>query len=461
MKFKCTTLDAYNLLHEGSLVMAEMERNGICVDMDYVKKTKVEIQNRIDKLTDEIKQDEIYKVWRKEYGSKTKLSSREQLGQIMYKKMGYKSKENTEGGRYKADEKAMEDIGIPFVKKYLQCEKLKKAKNTYLSNIERETVDGIIHPNFNLNTVVTFRSSSDHPNFQNIPMREPDVKKLVRQCFIPRKGNHIVDMDFKGSEVSGACWYHKDPVMIDYINDPTKDMHGDMALQIFMISKKQLTKELRHVIKNKFVFPQFYGDWWLSCARNIWRDVGLLNLKTANDIPIKAWLKKKGITELGTGDSKIIKPKSFEAHLKAVEEDFWYDRFSVYQDWKDRWWADYQDRGYFKMLTGFIISGHLNRKQCVNYPVQGSSFHGLLWSVIRISQLLKKYKMKTKLIGQIHDDVVSDVPDNELKNYLEIATDVITVQLEKHWPFIITPMKVEVEVTPIDKSWYYKEAYKI
>jgi len=69
--------------------------------------------------------------------------------------------------------------------------------------------------------------------------------------------------------------------------------------------------------------------------------------------------------------------------------------------------------------------------------------------------------MKTKLVGQIHDDAVSDVPEKELENYIEIAMDVITRQLRKHWPWIITPMRVEVEVTPVDGSWYMKKAYDV
>ena len=461
MKYKATTLDAYNLLHEGSLVMAEMERNGICVDTDYVKRTRTKIQKRVDYLTEKIKSSKEYKAWKKEYGSKLKFSSREQLGHVLYDIMGHESLYKTDSGRHKADEKAMEDIGSRFTKQYLEIEKLKKARNTFLVNIMRETVDGIMHPNFNLHLVRTFRGSSDHPNFQNFPMRDPLIKKLVRSSFIPRKNSHIVDMDFKGSEISGASWYHKDPVMLEYINDQSKDMHGDMALEIYMMPKKLLTKEIRHCSKNMFVFPQFYGDWWMACAANIWRAIKINNLKTANGIPLFDWLKKKGIEELGTGDTKNIDPQSFEAHLKEIEFDFLYNRFSVYQDWKDQWWEDYQTKGYFKMLTGFIVSGYSTRKECINYPVQGTSFHALLWCLIRISKLLKKYKMKTKLIGQIHDDVVSDVPDNELENYIELAMDVITRQLPKHWPFIITPMRVEVEVTPTNKSWYHKKEYKI
>jgi len=461
MKVEATTLDAYALLHEGSLVMAEMERNGICVDMKYVKRMRRKIQQRVDKLTNDMMADEIYKKWKHEYGSKFKIGSRTQLGHVLFDLMDYRSLAQTEGGRHKADGEALEFLNLPFIKKYIQCEKLKKARNTYLVNIQRETVDGVMHPNFNLHLARTFRGSSDHPNFQNMPMRDPLIKKLIRRSLKARPGHRLVDLDFKGSEVNAASWYHKDPVMLNYIETDPGKMHFDAAKQVYMLPSKLMTDEIRYCGKNKFVFPQFYGDWWMSCAAQLWRSIDTMNLKTAKGMPLKKWLKKQGITCLGTGDPKDINPESFEAHLKDVEEDFWYNRFNVYREWKEQWWADYQTKGYCKMLSGFVVSGQLNRKNCINYPIQGVAFHCLLWCLIRISELLKKYKMKTKLVGQIHDDAVSDVPEKELENYIELTTDVITRQLQKHWPFIITPMRVEVEVTPVGGSWYEKKEYKI
>lgn len=460
MKSKATTLDAYKLLHQGSLVMGEMERNGIRVDDKYVRHTRSKIKKRIDKLTDGLTSDKIYKRWKKAFGNETKLGSRDQLAHVLFEIMEIPTESKT-ATRYAADADALEDLNLPFIKKYLEIEKLKKASNTYLSNILRETVDGFIHPNFNLNLVRTYRGSSDHPNFQNMPMRDALIKKLIRRSFRARHGHCIVDLDFKGSEVNAASWYHKDPVMLKYIaTDPGK-MHFDAARQIYKLPSELMADAIRYCGKNKFVFPQFYGDWWMSCAAQLWKAIDRLNLKTANGIPLKKWLKKKGIKSLGTHDSKNIDPNSFEAHVKDVEYDFWYNRFAVYQEWKDDWWEQYQTSGSFRMLTGFEVSGYINRKDCINYPIQGTAFHCLLWSLIRLSELLKKYKMKTKLIGQIHDDAVSDTPEKELDDYIELAQDVITRQLPKHWPWIITPMRVDVEVTPVGGSWYDKKKYEI
>jgi len=432
MKVKATTLDAYNLLHQGSLVMAEMELNGIRIDTKYIINIQKKIQKRIDDLTEELKQDKIYKLWKKVYGDKVKMSSREQLANILFGKMKIPCETKTKSeSRYAADEETLEDTGLPFAKKYLQCEKLKTARTRYLANILRETVDGYLHPNFSLNTVRSYRGSSDHPNFQNMPMRDPLIKKLVRRSFIARKGHRIVDKDFKGSEVNAASWYHKDPVMLKYIAEDPGRMHTDAAKQIYKLSSKEMTPDIRHCGKNMFVFPQFYGDWWLSCSKALWRAINIQNLKTAEGMPLKKWLSKKEIPDFDT----------FAEHVKDVEEDFWYNKFKVYQKWKDDWWDNYQKNGFFQMFSGFMVSGYIDRKKCINYPIQGTAFHCLLWCLIEIQRLLRKYKMKTKLIGQIHDDAVSDVPENELEDYIELATEVITKRLPKHWPWIITPMR--------------------
>jgi len=294
MKIKATTLDAYKLLHDGSLVMAEMERNGIHIDVAYVEKIQKDIQARVDYLTERLKSYKIYKKWYDSYRGRMKLSSRTQLADILFNIMKIPTTEQTKSEtRYKADEYVLEGLDLPFVRKYLQIEKLKKAKNTYIANILRETCDGILHPNFNLHFARTFRGSSDHPNFQNIPVRDELIKKLVRRSFIARQNCRIVDIDFKGSEVNASSWYHKDPVMLKYISTNPGKMHTDMAQKIYMLSKKQMTKDIRYCGKNMFVFPQFYGDWWLSCAKNLWNAIDRLKLTTADGVPLKTWLKQK------------------------------------------------------------------------------------------------------------------------------------------------------------------------
>ena len=150
---------------------------------------------------------------------------------------------------------------------------------------EREQVKGILHPQFNLHNVISYRSSSDSPNFQNMPKRDKEIMKIVRSAIYPRRGNMLMEVDFSGLEVSIAACYHKDPVMMKYLTSDHSDMHGDMAQQIFLIKdfNRDLPehKNLRQAAKNGFVFPQFYGDYyknnaiglcqWVSLPQTTWK----------------------------------------------------------------------------------------------------------------------------------------------------------------------------------------------
>jgi len=457
------TDEGYKLLHDGCVALSQVEANGMRIDTKYLHRAISHTKRRIEKITSQMTQDTIFKIWRKQYGLKTNMGSREQLGKILFSVM--KNPFNptlTKTGRYKTDENALNSINIPFVRNFLELEKLKKAKTTYLEGILRETTDGFIHPFFNLNLVQTYRSSSDHINFQNIPIRYPKIAKLVRRAFIARPNHQIVEVDYNGAEICNATCYHKDPRMIVYIKDERKDLHRDMAAQCYILPKKEVSKDIRHCGKNMFVFPEFYGDYYIHSAKNLWEAIGQMNLKRNDGYDLYNHLETKGIYELGDCDpEKKPRKGTFEKHLQEVEDDFWNKRFKVYGRWKKDWYNAYLKKGYFDTLTGFRIEGLYRKNEVINYPVQGSAFHWLLWSLIRIQKLLKKYNMRTLIVGQIHDSIVSDVYKKELRNYLDIVKQVMTIDIRKHWKWIIVPLTVEAEVAPVGGNWYQKSLMKI
>ncbi len=221
-------------------------------------------------------------------------------------------------------------------------------------------------------------------------------------------------------------------------------------------------KNIRYCSKNKFVFPEFYGSWYFSCAPALWEAIETMKLHTRDGTSLRDYLKTKGISKLGSLErgSKPVKG-TFMYHIKDVENDFWNNRFKVYKQWRADWYKDYQENLEFTTLTGFTISGIMQKNEVINYPVQGVAFHCLLWSLIRLQKLLKKYNMKSLIIGQIHDSIVADVVDTELYDYLQIANQVLTVDIKKHWNWIITPIEIEAEVAPVGKSWYEKKVMKI
>ncbi len=459
---KPVTNKAYTLLHEGSIALSQVETNGIRIDTDYLKKAINKTSKKIKQITEDMKEDKIFKTWRKQFGKKTNMGSNEQLGKILFDVLDYPVTARTKTGKPQVDAIVLSNIDLDFVSNFLKLEKLKKAKVTYLQGILRETTNGFLHPFFNLNTVQTFRSSSDKPNFQNIPVRDPKTAELVRQAFIARNHHRIVEVDYSGAEIACAACYHKDPKMISYIKDKTKDLHRDMAMQIYILEKSEMTKEIRYCGKNMFVFPEFYGDWYLSCAISLWEAINQMGLTTLQGRGLHNHLKANGIKKLGACNPKE-KPKkgTFEKHLQEVEDNFWNKRFKVYGQWKKDWYNTYLKKGYFDTLTGFRINGVLNRNDVINYPVQGSAFHWLLWSLIRIQKLLKKYKMKSLIVGQIHDSIVADIYKKELKDYLEIAKQVMTIDVRKHWKWIIVPLSIEAEVAPVNGNWFQKKEIKI
>lgn len=452
---------AYKLLHDGCVALSNVEANGMRIDMDYLDRTISKIGGKIKALGEELRDSDFYGIWRREFGSRTNLGSREQLGKVLFDVMGHKPTAFTKTGRPKLDGSAAESIDEPFVKDYMRLEKLKKVNNTFLAGIKREVRNGFLHPVFNLHTVQTYRSSSDSPNFQNFPIRDPKMGKIIRQCFIPRKGHHLVEIDYSGLEVRVAACYHKDPTMISYIKDPTKDMHRDMAAQCYSVKPEQVSKGMRYCGKNMFVFPQFYGDFYINNARAMWEAIDAMGHEV-DGVPLKQYLKQKNILRLGACDAKQQPANgTFEKHIKKVEMDFWQKRFKVYNQWKRKWWDKYLENGGFPTLTGFRIDGVMGRNDVINYPVQGSAFHCLLWSLIQLNRWLRKNKMRSKIVGQIHDSIVADVHEDELEDYLAQAKQIMTQDLLKKWKWIIVPLDVEAEVTPVDGTWYEKKEREI
>jgi DNA polymerase I-like protein with 3'-5' exonuclease and polymerase domains len=117
----------------------------------------------------------------------------------------------------------------------------------------------------------------------------------------------------------------------------------------------------------------------------------------------------------------------------------------------------YRKKGYFQMHTGFICSGIMGRNEVVNYPVQGSAFHCLLWSFIQMDKIMRKEHWDTKLVGQIHDSIILDVLPDELSHVKETLYDVTTKKLPQTWKWIIVPLKIDIDEYGVDEPWLEKE----
>jgi hypothetical protein len=226
-----------------------------------------------------------------------------------------------------------------------------------------------------------------------------------------------------------------------------------------MLEAADVGKRIRYSGKNGFTFPEFYGSYWRQVAPSLWRNIRKLGLKRESDgVNLYTHLKSKGITELGdcSKDGKP-KPNTFAAHIQTVEHKFWKERFCIYDQWKRNWYDLYSQRGFFRSLTGFEYVGHYRRNQVINLPVQGSAFHCLLRGFILMTAALAKAKMRSYLCGQIHDSVISLVPDDEFDDYNAMAERIMVDDLKKDWKWIVTPIEVEVEAGPSGGTWFDKK----
>lgn len=450
IKTKYKDLKGYDLLHAGTLALATVSGNGIRIDKQAAKREKQSIEDEIETLTKKISKSPEVKLWKENYGENFNINSNEQIGTLLFETLKEKPLEVTNSGKNKVDENTLKEFAdkYPFINDFIKIKKLKKAKSTYIENfISEVSDDGFMHPDFDVNSTLTYRSSSYNPNFQNIPIRNKILGPKIRQMIIPRKDHLLIEADYSGIEVCGSACYHKDPQMIKYIIDPTTDMHSDCAKDLFILGPHDWNKAIRQVAKNKFVFAQFYGSHFVECAKGLWKDIDKEQLKTNAGVPLYKHLITQGIRNY----------KEYEKHVERVCTDFWENRFAVYNQWKKDWYQSYLERGYFNTLTGFTCRGFMRRNAVLNYPIQGSSFHCLLWDVIHINEELALNGMDTRVVGQIHDSIILDTHPDEYNRAIWMLQRIATEEIRKVWDWIIVPLKMEIEVSPINESWNKKK----
>jgi len=453
-----TSIDAYQLLHKGAEALAHAEWQGMCVDVEYCERARQKLTYQIEKAEHRFDSSELGQRWQRTYGGKYNPRSDRQLGHILYNKMGLKPSHKTESGEGSTDEEALRSLGIPELRHRIRCSKLYKMRDTYLGAFVREQRDGIIHPFFNLHLVKSYRSSSDSPNFQNIPEHDEEAKRYCQRAIYPRRGHKFMKADFASIEVCVAACYNKDPRLLEYLFDPSSDMHTDSAKTLFVLGNdfdKSIPEHdwLRFSAKNAFVFAEFYGSYYEDCAKEIAKH---LQLPSSGK-----WRRGKGVLLPDGGyisdhmiNNGISNYPDFEDHVRKAEKDLWERRFPVYYEWRKQWYRDYEKQGYFDLLTGFRCQGFYKRNESINLPIQGSAFHCLLWAFIRVDEIMREEKWDSQLVGEVHDDMILDVHPDEQEHIEKTIQHVVSDELPKAWPWIIAPLRIDIESGDVDGSLY-------
>lgn len=356
-------IDAYYLLHDGTLALSKVEQNGICTNEAYyhllsTKEGTGELDKRIVKLEKYLREGKEAQKFKEVTGKTLNKNSGKDLGALLYGILKLPPT-LTKKGNYVTDKDALAKLKSPFAEKLLLYRKLEKVRGTYIAQFVRESYNGIMHPIGNLNIPVTYRGSVERPSFQNIPKRDEEAKKYTRSGIIPTKGWKILESDFSGIEVATSTCYNKDKNLIKYVSAAENNMHRDSAADIWKLKQKEVTREIRFYAKNQWVFPEFYGDWYSSCARNLWDTC--IKLKLDSGITLGQHLRKNGIPNYN----------AFVEHCKEVERIFWNERFPHYKKWKKKINQLYRKQGYIETYLGFVFRGHMSQNDCTNYQAQG------------------------------------------------------------------------------------------
>ena len=443
----------YDFFHEGALVLADIEKRGVCTNEEYYnEQANKEGTGVIDrKIIDLLKITKFGKDAQKfkdKTGKEIDIESPKDLGHLLYDILNYPPI-LTEKKNYSVDEKALQKIDLPFVRDLLALRKMIKVKGTYLAQFKRFSYNGVMNPSYDLTIPKSYRGSSSDPNFQNIPNRDKFSRMTCRKGIIPSKGHGLLSSDFSGIEVAISACYNKDPELIRYITDPTTDMHRDAASDIWILPKEEVTKEIRYSGKNGWVFPQFYGSYYGNCAPDLWDNY--LDLQTNSGLTLKKHLSKAGIKNV----------QAFTDHCKKVEQKFWGRRFKVYKKWKEAINEEYRKHGFISSYLGFQFTGYMTRNECTNYQTQGTAFHMLLWSLIEVEKIAAEEEWESMIIGQIHDDMIHDYDEEELPHIIETINYVGTEKIKEMFPWIIVPLEIEHEISGIDGNWAEMTEYKL
>lgn len=417
-------------LQEGSKTLSNIQTVGIRLDKERLKTTMGRLDQRLKRLHEKVLSSDEVEKW--DGSAKIKITSNKQLQHLLFDILKLKSVKETDKGSFSVDKEALEKIDIPFTRFILEYRRWEKAKNTYLTQYSREMVKDKIYPFFNLHNVKTFRSSEDSPNLQNVPKRDERVKKMIRSIIIPRNGNRLVGWDYKGVEVSIAACYTKDPNLIEYVSDFDKDMHRDIAIDLFL--KENVTKEERYIAKNGLVFPEFYGDYFKQIAPIIWDRI-------SEDM--KLHLKDEGIKTF----------RDFLRHVEEIERILWEDRFPVYAEWKEKEWRGYQRKGYIDSYTGFRYYPPMTRNEAANYCIQGSAFHCLLWTLNKVEPRIRKKYPSSFIIGETHDAIEGDINPKDETEIDHLIWKYGTQKIREHWDWIVVPLLIEKECSEINGNW--------
>ena len=383
-------------------VLSRMEANGVKIDTQNLQQISDEFGGEIQKI-----EEEIYAL----AGTPFNIASPKQLGEVLFEKLRIDEKaKKTKTGQYATGEEVLQKLlhKHPIIQKILDYRSFTKLKSTYLDALPAlvNPKDGLIHTSYNQSVTATGRLSSNNPNLQNIPVRTEKGRE-IRRAFVPRSQEYtLLAADYSQIELRIIAHLSQDPAMVADFN-LGHDIHAATAAKVFHVPMNEVTKEQRSRAK-AVNFGIIYGMSAFGLAERM-----ELSRSEAADIIKKYFEEYAGIKEYMNRSIALARERGYAETILGR-------------------------RRYLRDINGAnsVVRGFAERN-AINAPIQGSSADMIKIAMIGIHEEMQRLKMQSKMMLQVHDELVFDAHLDELDTLKAIVNDKMVNALPLSVPVVV------------------------
>lgn len=369
-------------------VLTEMEYEGVRIDVDFLREYSKELEREAM-----LAEDSVYK----QAGVKFNLASPRQLGEVLFEKLKLDPKaKKTKTGQYATGEDVLMKLAHQnkIVEDILVFRELTKLKSTYVDSlpelINRKT--GRVHTSYAQSVAVTGRLASNNPNLQNIPIRTERGRE-IRKAFIPRDSNRIlISADYSQIELRIVAGISGDPAMCEAFKKGV-DIHTATAAKVYGVEESAVTKEQRYKAKS-VNFGIIYGQGAFGLADNLG-----ISRTEAKEIIDNYKKQFNGIQRYMDDTINFARENGFVQTLMG----------------RKRWLRDINS-------SNFTVRGFAERN-AINSPIQGTAADMIKLAMVKIYNEFRKHKFESRMILQVHDELVFDAVQEEVEIIKPIILD--------------------------------------
>ena len=389
-------------------VLLRMETNGVALDTAKLREMSWSMSERMAKL-----ENEIYK----SVGHAFNINSTQQLGAILYEELKLPKMRKTKSG-YSTEASVLEALkgAHPIIELLLEYRQLTKLKSTYIDALPAliDPDTGRVHTSFNQTGTVTGRLSSSDPNMQNIPIRTEEGKQ-VRKAFIAEKDTSLLlAADYSQIDLRALAHLSQDPKLVAAFAHG-EDIHSTTASQVFSVPLSEVTKDMRRLAKT-VNFGVIYG-----------------------------------MSEYGLEQATELSREQAAQFIKA-----YFEKYSGVKEYLARTKKEAAEKGYVQTLLGrrrYIPEINASNAQvrmaaermAINMPVQGTSADIIKVAMIQLQHEMDKERLEAKMILQVHDELLFELPQEELVKLKELVLQIMPNAIK-----LSVPVKVDIKT---GRSW--------